>query len=466
MKKFILIIFCLLLFKFSFSQSHSDELIGDWTGYLQMGDKKMKLIFHFEKPDKELIGKMDSPEQGAFGLNFSSVNLYLKYLNVELKAFKLSFKGKIITKDSISGEFKQGNFSTPLSLVKSLDPISSKPNRPQEPKEPFPYKVKEVKFKNELENFNLAGTLTIPEGKGPFPAVILISGSGPQNRDEEIMGHKPFLVIADYLTRNGIAVLRYDDRGVGESEGDFQKATTSDFAFDAQSAYIYLKKQKKIDKNKIGIIGHSEGGMIAQIIAANDSNVKLIVLLAAPGVKISELMLKQTEMNLAINGISKEEIDVSLELNKKFYNILLTEPENDKATLKIDKILTDHLNSMTPEEANQIKLQIPLIKKTLLSSWFRYFIKFDPDFYLRQVKCAVLAINGEKDVQVSCEENLYGIANSLEKSGNKRYEFHRMPNLNHLMQNANTGAVSEYMLIEETFSPEVLKIMRDWIKAR
>lgn len=462
--KFIIL---LLLFNTSFfAQTNEQNLVGDWFGFLSNGAKDLKIIFHIEKKDNKLVGTMDSPDQGAYGLNLNEISQKNSEVIFDMSIFKITYKGQFYSKDSIIGEFKQGAYTTTLNLKKSEQALSTKPNRPQEPKGPFPYKIKEVTFNNDLENFKLAGTLTIPEGKGPFPAMILVSGSGQQNRDSEIMGHKPFWVIADYLTRNGIAVLRYDDRGAGKSEGNFQAATTADFAYDAQSAYIFLKNQKKIDKKRIGIIGHSEGGMVAQMVAAADTQVRMIVLLASPGVPISELMLKQTEMTLRQSGISEEEIKVSVELNKKFYHVILTQADNYVAKKEIESIINTHANSMTSEEANEIKKQLPILTKTLLTPWFRYFINFVPDHYLKQVKCAVLAINGEKDVQVSCEENLYGIAGSLEKYGNRRYEFHKIPNLNHLMQTCETGAVSEYMKIEETFSFDVLKIMRDWIKAR
>jgi uncharacterized protein len=461
--------FIVLLFFFKtclFAQTNEQNLIGDWFGSLSNGASDLKIIFHIEKKDNKLVGTMDSPDQGAFGLNLNDVSYNKGEVILDMSVFKISYKGQFYTTDSIIGEFKQGTYSTTLNLKKSTQALATKPNRPQEPKAPFPYKIKDITFKNDIQKFKLAGTLTIPEGKGPFPAVILVSGSGQQNRDSELMGHKPFWVIADYLSRNGIAVLRYDDRGMGQSEGDFQAATTADFAYDAQSAYIFLKKQKKIDKNRIGIVGHSEGGMVAQMVAAADTQVRLIVLLASPGVPISELMLKQTEMTLRQSGISEEEIQVSIELNKKFYNVLLNQADNTIAKKEIEQIIQTHANSMTSEEASEIKRQQPLLVKTMLTPWFRYFINFNPEYYLKQIKCPVLAINGEKDVQVSCEENLFGIAMSLEKYGNRRYEFHKMPNLNHLLQNCESGSVSEYMKIEETISPEILKIMRDWIKAR
>jgi uncharacterized protein len=461
--------FCILLTFItflSFSQNNEKDIIGDWAGYLNIGDKSIKIVFHFSKVGKQFEGTMDSPDQGAFGLKLDNVSLILSYLNCEISSFKISYKARLIAKDSLVGEFTQGNFSSKLNLKKSTKPILAKYNRPQEPKAPFFYKREDVTFKNTIENIELSGTLTVPKGKGPFSAMILVSGSGPQNRDEEIMGHKPFWVIADYLTKNGIAVLRYDDRGVGKSEGDFQKATTANFALDAQAAYIFLKNHKRIDKKRIGIIGHSEGGMIAQMVAASDTQVRMIVLLAAPGIKISDLMLKQTEVNLRLEGISEDEIAVSLELNKRFYDLLNKEDNEQVIIEKVQSIINEHCESMTSEEANEIKKQTPMMLKTLLSPWFRYFIKFDPDLYLRDVKCPVLAINGRKDVQVECDDNLYGIAMSLEKAGNRKYEFHKMDNLNHLMQNATTGAVSEYIQIEETFSKDVLKIMKNWIKAR
>ncbi|MFN5417128.1 MAG: alpha/beta hydrolase family protein [Flavobacteriia bacterium] len=458
------IFFLLSLFLFPLIFFSQKEIVGDWFGFLEIQNTKMKIVFHITEVEGKLSGTMDSPDQGAYGLNLNKVTHSVDKTIFDLSVFGIIYEGKLFTKDSLTGNFAQGGFSQVLNLSKSQTEILSKPNRPQEPKEPLPYTVKEVKFKNEFSGIELSGTLTIPKKIGNFPAVILVSGSGPQNRNEELLNHKPFLVLADYLTRKGIAVLRYDDRGVGESGGKFEGATTADFAYDAQSAYIFLKSQKKINKNRIGIIGHSEGGMVAPMVACADSTVKFIVLLAGPGIPISELMLKQTEVTSRFAGISEEEIAVSLELNKKFYEILNNEPVDSIAKLKIENIVQDHINSMPSEIGKQIEDEMPQITQTMLSPWFRYFINFNPEHYLRQINCPVLAINGLKDCQVSAIENLAGIRKSVKETNNKNVYTYLMPDLNHLMQHCETGSVNEYIKIEETFSEEVMKIMADWIK--
>lgn len=447
-----------------FNLKAQNEIIGDWFGFLDVQNVKIKIVFHIKNENEKLSGTMDSPDQGTYGLNLNAVKFTENKVTFDLSVFGIMYEGFLASKDSIIGDFKQGDFTQKMSLKKSETNIESKPNRPQEPKEPFPYKVQEVRFKNAFSNIELAGTLTIPKGLGTFPAVVLVSGSGPQNRNEELLNHKPFLVLADYLTRNGIAVLRYDDRGIGGSGGKFEGATTSDFAYDAQSAYMYLKSLKKINKNKIGIIGHSEGGMVAPMVAAADSSVKFIILLAGPGIPIDQLMLKQTEVNARFSGIKEEEIAISLELNKKFYDILLNEDNNDSAKVKIEQIVADHVNSMPSDIAEQIVQELPQITSTMLSPWFRYFINFNPEHYLKQINCPVLAINGNKDCQVSAVENLAGIRKSVKETNNKNVYTYIMPDLNHLMQHCDTGYFNEYIKIEETFSEEVMKIIADWIK--
>ncbi|MGV3632157.1 MAG: alpha/beta hydrolase family protein [Bacteroidota bacterium] len=446
---------------FLFSQ---ESICGDWVGSLETQGNRLKIVFHISMQKNVLTGTMDSPDQGAYGLNMNSVNFKDPSVLFDLSVFGIKYQGMLVQNDSISGEFSQGEFTTALHLKKSSTTIASKPNRPQEPKTPLPYSVKEVVFRNETANITLAGTLTLPKGKGPFPAVVLVTGSGAQNRNEEILNHKPFLVLSDYLTRNGIAVLRYDDRGVGQSGGKFEGSTTSDFAYDAQAAYNFLSKTKKINRKRIGIIGHSEGAMVAPMVAASDSTVKFIVLLAGPGVPIDQLMLKQTEVTSRFAGISEEEIAISLELNRKFYDILLNEQNDDKAKEKIEQIVREHQNSMPSEISKQISDELPQLTKTMLSPWFRYFINFNPEHFLRQINCPVLAINGSKDCQVSAIENLDGIRKSVKVTNNKNVYTYIMPGLNHLMQHCETGSVNEYIKIEETFSEEVMKIMADWIK--
>lgn len=449
----------------------AQNIEGDWFGYIPTQNANLKLVFHIdaipvERQENEGVfkGSMDSPDYGTFGLNLNGVTVNENKVIFDLNIFKIWFEGKLCSTDSLVGTFKQGDIVFPLTLRKSSAPLPRSPNRPQEPKGPFPYKSKEIKFKNHEQDIELAGTLTLPEGNGPFPAVVLVSSSGAQNRNEEIMSHKPFWVIADYLTRNGIAVLRYDDRGVGESSGDFTKATTADFAFDAQAAVQYLKDHRKIIPSKIGIIGHSEGGMIASMVASADPDIHFIVMLASPGIPIDQMLLQQNEHAQVLSGVNPQEIAIRTELLRKFYDVLLNEPDDTKAKASIEAIIVKHQESMPKEIADQIKKEIPETMAILLSPWFKYFIQCNPQSFLKQVKCPVLAMNGSKDSQVIPIENLNGIRQSLLDAGNQQIYTYIMPSLNHMMQYCDTGALSEYVKIEETISPEILQIVSDWIK--
>jgi pimeloyl-ACP methyl ester carboxylesterase len=325
-----------------------------------------------------------------------------------------------------------------------------------------------VKFENTIQDLTLAGTLTLPSGADRHPAVILISGSGPQNRDEEILGHKPFLVLADHLTRNGIAVLRYDDRGTGASTGDFQKATTADFSTDAESALHYLKTRKDIDTTQIGLIGHSEGGMVAPMLAARSADVAFMVLLGSPAVRnLQELLLKQDELIARSFGISEKEIEQMKEVNRTAYLLVATDSDSLKQKLTV------------LAKNNALKIPAQLIPKGmskeqfistqvdgLSSSWARYMMRYDPSEALSKVHCPVLALNGEKDLQVTPKDNLAAIQSILTKSGNTRVVTKELKNLNHLFQECETGSPKEYAEIDQTFSPTALSEISNWLKAQ
>ena len=321
-------------------------------------------------------------------------------------------------------------------------------------------------FENTKANVSLSGTLTLPKINGVFPVVILITGSGPQNRNEELLGHKPFLIISDYLTRNGIGVLRYDDRGIGQSTGDFKTATSADFATDVESAIAYLKTRIEIKKNKIGLIGHSEGGLIAPIVASKSKDVNFIVLLAGIGIQGDKLLLLQQELIAKANGVSAAEIEKTIQNNGEIFKMI--KESNDNQKLKTD--LTILINALLKNEPNT---EIPngITKEEFISEqvnqisspWMQYFIKFNPATILENVKCAVLAVNGSKDLQVPPKENLTAITNALKKGGNKKVTTKVFPNLNHLFQECETGLPSEYGKIEQTFSPIVLRHITKWI---
>jgi pimeloyl-ACP methyl ester carboxylesterase len=338
-------------------------------------------------------------------------------------------------------------------------------NRPQEPKPPYPYLEKEVVVKNKEANIDLAGTLTMPDKGGPFTAVILITGSGPQNRDEELMGHKPFLVLSDYLTRKGYAVLRCDDRGMGKSTGKFSTATTLDFVTDISSCIDFLKTQKEIDSTRIGLAGHSEGGLIAPIIAAERKDVAFVVLLAGPGLTGEKILLMQSAIINKKAGLTEEELADDNTLRTKIYAAIKKNTPDDKATKKVKELFAS-AKKKNPSEKGLSQLddnQIDIFIKQSITPWFRTFLVLDPVNYISKVHCPLLALNGSLDVQVPAKENLQAIEKALIFGGNSRYTIEEIEGANHLFQHATTGNVDEYGKIEETMSPEVLEKISDWI---
>lgn len=344
--------------------------------------------------------------------------------------------------------------------------VSKTTNRPQEPSKPYPYISEEVTFQNLESNITLAGTLTLPSASGNFPAVILITGSGAQNRDEEFSGHRPFLILSDHLTRNGIAVLRYDDRGVGKSTGDFKTATTVDFAADVTSAVKYLKTRNEINKNQIGLIGHSEGGVVAPMVASNSTDVGFIVLLAAPGIELRKVLMMQQELIPRAMGASESDVQKSIAISEKGFQMIIT--SNDRTTLKADlaKLIEENYDDM-PEilrPPNLTKEQTVAMQSEYLSSpWYQNLLRYDPAPTLSKVICPVLAINGEKDIQVTPRENLAGIRDAVEKGGNVNVTTQELKNLNHLFQECESGSLMEYDKIEQTFAPVALAAISDWI---
>jgi len=439
---------------------------GSWAGKLQIQTVELRIVFNVKQDeDGKLFATMDSPDQGAYGITVDEVKFNGADVEFNLPSITGYFKG-IFIEDSllIRGDWNQGGMSLPL-VLKWADKIE-KPKRPQEPQKLFPYLVEEVKFHNARVNVTLAGTLTIPDTVGTFPAVILISGSGPQNRDEELLGHKPFLVLSDYLTRNGIAVLRYDDRGVGESTGNFESATTVDFAEDALAAIQYLKNRKEINTNLLGVIGHSEGGLIAPMLAIKSDDVKFIILLAGPGLRGDKILLHQSELIQEANNVNESEIKKGLELSRKIYDVLLSETDSLKASNKLTEILEQQYSEFNESEEESTGDKQKIIEnklEILLNPWFIYFVNYDPYPTLTKIKIPVLALNGEKDLQVPAKDNLNEIEKALNEAGNKSFKIIELPGLNHLFQKCETGSPLEYGRIEETFSPEAMKIIIDWI---
>jgi hypothetical protein len=470
-------LFILILIAFNFSISSPDIIItpnqetqnsfdleGSWAGTLKISNVELRIVFNVIKDASgKLLANLDSPDQGAYGIAVDEVIVKgdsIKFIVGVVKGF---YAGKIFPDSlKIAGVWNQGGRALPLDLRKTEK--LEKPKRPQEPKEPFPYRSEEIKFVNTEAGDTLAGTLTLPDEAGPFTAVILVTGSGPQNRNEELLGHKPFLVLADYLTRKGIAVLRYDDRGIGESTGDFRIATSEDFADDAIAAVEYLKTKNEI--NKIGVAGHSEGGIIAPMVAVQSNDVDFIVLIAGTGIRGDSILMLQTELIMRASGSDEATISRDLGIYRQIYSILVSDNDDEAIKQDLSAILDDSYKYLTEEEKVEVGTKEQMIEmqlNVLLGKWFRYFIKYDPYPTLKKVKCPVLAINGEKDLQVPPKENLSAIEKALKEGGNKNYKIVEMPGLNHLFQKSATGSPTEYGNIEETFSPDAMKVISDWI---
>ena len=339
--------------------------------------------------------------------------------------------------------------------------------RPQEPQGPFPYTIEEVSYVNkDAGDIKLAGTLTLPEGEGRFPVVVLISGSGPQDRDQSILKHKPFWLLADFLSRNGFAVLRFDDRGVGESEGDFASATSADFATDVAAGITFLRKHPAIDAKKIGLMGHSEGGLIAPIVASKDKSVAFAVLLAGPGVSGKDLLVRQSYDIHKLKGINEDLLNQLNKINATLYQTVIEDKKDEKGTDDFMKAIEKEYAAVSEENKKMLGLDEASLRqglKAMQSKWLRYFIRANPEDFLRKVKCPVLALNGEKDLQVAAKMNLDAIESALNKAKNKNFKCVALPGLNHLFQTCETGAVEEYIQIEETFSPAAMKIILDWL---
>jgi uncharacterized protein len=449
-------------------QAAAQGIAGIWTGTLDVNGIKLRLVLKVSKgPDGKLQGKLDSLDQDAKDLPIDTLDFDGGRLRFEMKALGASFEGTMSKDGSeISGEFRQGG-SLPL-VFKRTDKVPTL-TRPQDPQKPYPYEEEEVVYENKRDHIKIAGTLTRPRAQGPFPAVLLITGSGSQDRNEALMGHRPFLVLADYLTRKGIAVLRVDDRGVGGTSQGTPNDTDENFAADVLAGVEFLKTRKEINPKQIGLVGHSEGGMIAPMVAAESKDVAFIVLIAGPGLVGDQLILLQNELLSKAGGVSQETRAASRAVYTRIFDILRDEKDKEVAAKKINDVVAQQLGQMTEEQRQAFAPFKQLIEAQTgmyLTPWFRYFIMYDPKPVLMKVKCPVLAINGERDLQVPADENLTAIAWALKAGGNTDYATIKLPGLNHLLQTSKTGMISEYRTIEETMSPTALETIADWILKR
>lgn len=456
----------ILLTSFLSLTIYGQDITGQWNGALKVQGTQLRLVFNVTKTDNGISSTMDSPDQGAKGIPTTTTSFENSILKITITSAKIKYEGTLGQDNVIVGTFNQGGQSFPMNLSK-VKIEKEKLLRPQEPIKPYPYYSEDITFENKKDGINLSGTLTLPTKEGVFPVVILISGSGPQNRDEELLGHKPFLVLSDFLTKNGIAVLRYDDRGTALSKGDFKTSTSADFATDVESAILYLKTRKEINKNKIGLVGHSEGGLIAPMVASKSNDVSFIVMLAGPGIQGDQILLLQQKLIGKVSGVSDEDLKKNELTNKKAFEIVnkstsIEQLKTDLTTF-IKQELKDNPSDKKPQGMTDDDFVIMQLKQ-IATPWMQYFIKYNPTLALEKVKCPVLSINGEKDLQVPPKENLESIKKSLTKGGNKKITTIEFPNLNHLFQECKTGSPEEYSKIEQTFSPTAMSEILKWIQ--
>ncbi len=443
-----------LLFALLTMQAFSQNYVGNWIGEITIPTGPLDIAFKIVKDGDVYASTMDIPKQGLNGGKADATVVNDTLITITFSSFGLEYKGRLNDKDELIGNLYKGGFPVALNLKRGDIVL----NRPQEPKAPFDYYTEEISF-NTFDDLTLQGTLSLPKKDGKFPVVIIISGSGPQNRDGEMFGHKPYLVIADDLTKNGIGVLRFDERGAGQSEGTYETSTIDEQSSDITSAMDFLRTRKDIHHKKIGLLGHSIGGIIAPKVASESTNVNFMVLLAAPGINGDILMLSQKAALERAMGINEMQIEQGQTLVKEAYDIVVNSNlDNQKLKDSINSFYKNKYGNMFPE-SQRTALVNQITTKEILS-----LLRSKPSDYLKAVKCPVLALNGDKDFQVPSKDNLSAIQSSIESNGNQNVTTVELENLNHLFQESTTGMSNEYAEIEQTIAPKVLELISNWVK--
>lgn len=447
------------------SSAMARDFGGHWEGEIEVPGTALTIKVDLTQSDGgSWSGTIDIPQQGAQGVALSDFKTDGETIEFSIAGVPgtPTFSGTLL-EDRIEGKFRQGGATLGFWLGRDA---MEEPKRPQDPEPPFPYLVEEVEYNN--GEVKLAGTLTLPEGDGPFPAALLITGSGPQDRDEALLGHRPFLVLADHLTRAGIAVLRVDDRGVGGSTGgSVMESTTADFAGDVVAGVDHLSADPRI--GPVGVVGHSEGGVVGPMAATRTDKISFVVMMAGTGVPGAEILTKQLELIARANGGDEETVEKALELQRRSIAIIASDAPRAERVEQLRAVVDEQL-AAAPEtadlsEEDREKAEQQAIAGAL-NPWFEAFVVLDPREALRAVKVPVLALNGDLDLQVDADQNLPEIARALVDTGNEDVSLRRFPGLNHLFQTATTGSPAEYSAIEETIAPVVLDVITDWILDR
>ena len=446
----------------STTQCVAQSPAGDWYSTIEVVG--LPIVFHIKKEKKDYQITVDSPKQDAFGMPGNISLAKNNFIEIQMPKLGVTFQGTYYS-DSIRGIFKQGLISEKMTFYREQNETKSF-TRPQHPKAPYSYNRENIKFYNKKDAIFLSGTLTLPQNKTKVPAAILVSGSGPQNRDEEIMGHRPFWVISDYLTNLGYAVLRYDDRGTYDSQGDFGNATTNDFVQDAASAISYLKNHNKIDSNKIVVIGHSEGGLIANILGAEIPNLSGIISLAGTSIRGDSILNIQTKLIAESSGDVGREFELSYGYNKKIWSAMVSSESIIDFEKELTSISKDFVKSFKKEKLirrGEKAGGIDEIKRTWLNPWIYEFVRYSPSKDIPRIGCHVLVLIGSRDIQVTSKENIDGYNRLLPKN-DKLHKLLELKGLNHLFQHCKTCKIDEYGKLEETFSTIALDEMRSFLE--
>ena len=453
----------------------SASVAGAWNGEIELPGMPLKVTVRLSQADGDTwSGQIDIPQQGAKGVALTDVVVTPPNVSFRIAGIPGDPTFRLTVADDsqgMSGTFTQGGGTIPATLRRgNAAPVAKPaPRRPQTPTRPAPYGEEDVTFRNDGADLQLAGTLTLPRAEKPVAAVLLITGSGQQDRDETLFGHKPFWVWADHLTRQGVAVLRVDDRGIGGSGRGPQNPTSMDFATDVRAGLEYLRRRKEIDPNRVGLVGHSEGAILAGMVAASAPSPAFIVMLAGTGVPGDQILYSQAATLFKAQGARAEAIAWDRSIRERVFAILKSEAGGVANVAAREKLLEEIGSAKptapgAPDGATARQLADALFKGS--QPWMQFFLTFDPRPTLMKVRCPVLAIGGDRDVQVPAKENLAEIERALRAGGNKDVTTEVLPGLNHLLQPSTTGLPDEYATIEETISPAVLKLVSDWIAKR
>ena len=457
----------------------AQDITGSWVGTIATGATNLHVVFNIKKTsDTGYTTTMDSPDQKAFGIACSGTLVKNDSLVISIALIGGGYTGMWDGKDAIAGIYKQGGGKINLSLTRLSETektsLIKDPVRPQTPKPPFGYFSEDVEYDNADKSLHYGATFTRPDGEGKYPAVIIISGSGTQDRDGTMMkGHKPYWVLADYLTKNGIAVLRVDDRGAGKSSlgPDINSRTSLDFSYDVEASLNYLESRPDVEKRHIGLIGHSEGGMIAPMVAARRKDISFIVLWGAPEAGGPSVLAEQYANSLKQEGVDTAAVNAFEQLHLRILKMFAASPDEQTLDKNATAAFAVWEKAQSQGTLDALNIHGDMTDKLLKtyngmfkSPWIRFFLSYDPVKDLGKLKCPVLAVNGQKDTQVNAAENLAAIKEILAKSGNRDFEVEAIPGLNHLLQTANTGQAGEYEEISETMSPVAMNIISEWIK--